>query len=63
MDAAIKFPSDSASSPERCVEPEITSDIVESPAGGALWRAYLTSVLNKPIIREEETRNEIQTAA
>jgi hypothetical protein len=42
---------------------KIASAIIDGPSGGALWRAYLTSVLNKPIIREEEIRNEIQTAA
>ena len=30
--------------------------------GGALWRDYLTSVLSKPIIRQE-IEHEIQTAA
>jgi hypothetical protein len=63
MDAAINFPSGPASSPERRVKPETTGDIIENPTGGALWRAYLTSVLNKPIIGEEEERDEVQTAA
>jgi hypothetical protein len=63
MDAAINSPSDPASPPERRVDPETISDSIESPSGGALWRAYLTSVLSKPIIREEEVRDEVQTAA
>ena len=41
---------------------EIANETIESPSEGSLWRAYLTSVLNKPI-REEEVRDEIQTAA
>ena len=46
---------------------EAGSEIIESPSGGALWRAYLTSVLSKPIIKEpiieEEAGDEVQTAA
>jgi hypothetical protein len=42
---------------------DIAIQIAESPSDGALWRAYMTSVLSKPIFREEEVRNEIQTAA
>jgi hypothetical protein len=41
---------------------EAANPIIESPSGGALWRDYLTSILSKPIIREE-VHDEVQTAA
>ena len=62
MDSGIDSPTEPAS-PTGADTGEATAQIIESPSGGALWRAYLTSVLNKPIIREEEIHNEIQTVA